>query len=118
MPTVDLNESNFVTLDSNGNGFVRLGPDEPAAKWLPSVISVSVSTNVNEADCIIYAGPAAVQAYFVDSTHSGSTGDSTDRIQGKTISRTLLRYVWAVWSGGDPGSQATVNVVGDKVLPG
>lgn len=117
MPTVDLNESGFVTLDSSGNGFVRIGPGEPAAQWKPSVISVSVNTNVLESDCNIFAGPSPVQSYYVDGTHSGSTGDSTDRILGKTISRTRLGYIWAVWTGGDPRSQATVNVVGDKVLP-
>jgi len=117
MRTVPLNESASVTLDGSGNGTARIGPDEPAARWLPTCASVSVSTNVNEAKCLIYAGAAAVQQYFVDGTFSGSSGDSTDKVTGKTIARTQLPYIWAVWTGGDPGSQATISVTGDKVIP-
>lgn len=117
MPTVPLDESGSVVLDGSGNGTVRIGPDEPAARWLPTNASVSVLTNVNEAAAQIYAGPAAVQQYFVDSTFTASSGDATDRISGKVIARTRLPYVWAVFTGGDPGSQATLIITGTKVIP-
>lgn len=117
MPTVPLNESGSVTLDGSGNGTVRIGPDEPAARWLPTNASVSVTTAVLEASAKIYAGPAAVQQYFVDATFTASSGDASDRITGKVISRTQLPYVFAVFSGGDPGSQATLIITGTKVLP-
>jgi hypothetical protein len=117
MPTVPLNESGFVTLDGSGNGTVRIGPDEPAARWSPTVASVSVTTNVLEASAQIYAGPAPTQQYFVDATFTASSGDSTDRITGKVIARTQLPYLFAVFSGGDPGSQATLSVTGTKAIP-
>jgi len=117
MRTVSLGESGSVTLDVNGNGTVRIGPDEPAARWKPDVASVSVNTNVLEASAQIYAGAAPVQQYFVDSTFTASSGDSTANIAGKVIARTQLPYVWAVFSGGDPGSQATLSVSGTKDIP-
>ena len=120
MRTVPLNESGSVRLDGSGNGTVRIGPDEPAARWLPTVASVSALTAapvVNEAQCLFYAGQAPVQQYFVDGTFSGSSGDSSDRITGRVISRTQLPYIWAVWTGGDPGAQATLSVSGTKEIP-
>lgn len=117
MRTVPLNESIPVTLDINGNGTAQLGPDEPAAIWRPTTVHVTVNTNVNEASANIYAGPSTSQQYFVDSTQTASSGDSSDRITGKVISRTQLRYVWAVFTGGDPGSTAVLNVTGTKDIP-
>lgn len=114
MQNVPLYESAFTTLDSNGNGSVRLGPDGAAGLWHPEIASVSVSTNNLEADCSIYAGAAPIPQWFVEGTHSGSTGDSTDRVTGKVIARTKLPYIWAAWTGGDPGAQATLNISGTK----
>ena len=117
MRTVSLNESGFVTLDVNGNGTVRIGPDEPAARWSPTVASVSVNTNVLEASALIYAGYDTSQQYFVDGTQTASSGDSTANIAGRIIGRTQLPYVFAVFTGGDPGSQATLTVSGTKDIP-
>ena len=117
MPTVPLNESGAVTLDGAGNGIVRLGPDEPAARWRPTVASVSVTTNVLEAAATIYAGPTTDQRYFVDATFTASSGDSTANIAGRVIARTQLPYVFAVFTGCDPGSQETLIVSGTKDLP-
>jgi hypothetical protein len=117
MRTVPLSESNSVILDVNGNGTVRIGPDEPAARWSPTVISVSVNTNVLEASAQIYAGAAPVQQYFVDATFTASSGDSTANIAGSVIARTQLPYIFAVFTGGDPGSQATLSVSGTKDIP-
>lgn len=117
MPTVSLNEQVSVILDGNGDGTARIAPDEPAAVWYPTVLSVSVATNVNEAQCSTYAGPSTDQQYFVDGTFSGSSGNSTGQISGRVIGRTKLPYIWAVWEGGDPGSQATLVVSGTKAIP-
>lgn len=117
MQTAALNESESVTLDGSGNGYVRIRPDGPAETWLPTVVHVSVSSNTSEAQCSIYAGPAQTHQYFVDATFSGSSGDASDRITGKVIGRRQLPYIWAVWSGGDPGAQATAAVTGTKQIP-
>lgn len=117
MRTVPLNESVPVTLDSSGNGTAQIGPDEPAAIWHPTLVHVDVNTNVLEAQAVIYAGPAPVQRYFVDASQTASSGDSSDRITGKVVSRTQLAYIWAVFTGGDPGASAVLNVTGTKDIP-
>lgn len=117
MPTsLPLNESASVTLDGSGNGTVRMRPLSAAEHWLPTLASVSVSTNSSEAQCRIYAGRAAIQACFVDGTLSGSTGDSTDRISGYDINASQQPYVFAVWTGGDPGAQGTLVLSGTKEI--
>lgn len=118
MRTVALSESIPVTLDGAGNGTARIGPDEPAAIWRPTLVHVDVNTAVSEASATIYAGQAPVQQYFVDSTQTASSGDSSDRVTGKVISRTQLPYIWAVFTGGDPGATAVLNVTGTKDIPG
>lgn len=112
-----LNESASVKLDGSGNGSVRFSPDEPAMQWKPTLVTVSVATAVNEAVCSIYAGPSAAPQYLVDATFTGSSGNSSDRVTGYVIARTRTPYIWVVWSGGDPGAQATAIVNGTKAKP-
>lgn len=109
-----LNESGNVTLDQDGNGTVRMRPDEPATRWMPAVASVSCSSKTSEAECKIYIGPNPSERYFVDGTVNGSSGDSSDRVSGSVISRTQMPYIWAVWAGGDPGAEATLVLTGTK----
>jgi hypothetical protein len=118
MRTVALYESASATVDGSGRATVRISVDEPAAVWAPTIASVSCSSTVSEADCSIFAGPSPTAPYFIEGTHSGSTGDSSDRITGKVVSRTQLPYVWAVWTGADVGAQATLTITGPKDIPG
>jgi len=101
-------------LPGAGAGTAQIGPVNHREVWSPEVISVSVSTAVNQASCNIYAGPDTSQANFVDNTLTGSTGFSTY----PTASRVVRagEYVFAVWSGGDGGQQARVNIQGTKVI--
>lgn len=103
-----------VTLDASGNGTCKIGPVGPAEIWAPAVASFSVSTNVNEASCKIYVGDSAVPANFVDGSLTGSTGDATGRVGGYLVP--LGWWIWAVWSGGDAGSVATLNVGGMRQI--
>lgn len=103
-----------VVLNGSGNGMAHIGPVGSSEVWSPASASVSVSTNVNEAMCKIYVGDSAIPANFRDSTLSGSTGDSTGRVSGAPVK--LGSFIWAVWSGGDPGSVATLNVTGMKEI--
>lgn len=107
-----LNENSNVTLDSNGNGTLKIVPWSGGISWKPSSVSVKCSTNVLEAICKIYLGPTPTDQYFVDGTLSGSTGDSTDRVSGYVVD-THGNSLWAVWSGGDPGATATMSVNGE-----
>lgn len=72
-------------------------------------MSVICSSNTAEATCKTYVGPSAAPQYFKDITVDGSTGDSTDKCN---LPIPRGSYIWAVWSGGDPGATATLNVDG------
>ena len=116
MLTTQISPSSAATkLDANGNGTVQLGPSGGGEVWLVNVASVSVSTNVLEAQCSIFVGAGPSQQYFKDATLSGSSGDSTDRTGAAPIR--VGGYVWAVWTGGDAHSIATLNIAGSKTLP-
>lgn len=107
-----LNETLSVVLDGSGDGYVRFTPR--GEKWYPTLVSVKVSTQTAEAQCRIFAGPASTDDNYVDGTLSGSTGDSTDRVTGYVIAAGQTPYVFAVWSGGDAGAQATAVLNGTK----
>ena len=112
-----LDETAQVTLDGSGAGTARLGPSAPGHVWRPTLASVKVATNTDEATCLVYAGPSATDAYFTDGTFSGSSGDATDRVTGKVLNPGR-GWIWAVWSGGDAGATATLIVSGTKDIPG
>jgi hypothetical protein len=115
MQTTPLSETRYVVLNSSGNGSVFAGPVSAREVWNPQNVHVQVTGPVtNEATCTIYVGDVAQQQNYRDSTFSGSSGDSTDRVNADTIKSG--HGVWAVWSGGDAGRQATMNVTGSKTV--
>jgi hypothetical protein len=111
MGSLQLNETTSVTLDGSGNGTAKLGPSGPQETWTPSNVYVECSTNAAEAVCKIYAGPSATSPYAKDITVDGSTGDSSEKCN---IPIPKGWFVWAAWTGGDPGATATLNVDGTK----
>ena len=114
-PSWPLNQSGTVVLDGSGNGTVQLQPDGPSEHWQATSASVKVSTNNQLATCRVYVGPVVADQYFVDASDDGSTGDNTDRVTGYDIYRAgPYPAIWAVWSGGDAGATATLNVIGTR----
>lgn len=109
-----LNENGSVTLDSSGNGTLSMKPWGGSVTWQPAVASVKASSNTNEASAKVYIGPSASDAYYVDGTLSGSTGDSTTNVAGYTVD-THGNTLWVVWTGGDAGAQATCQINGTMV---
>ena len=101
-------------LNGSGGGTAKIGPVGALEIWQAQVASVSVSTNAAEAQCRIYVGDQPTANNYVDGTLSGSTGDSTDRVSARPLR--LGDYIWAVWSGGDPGSVATLNITGTRTV--
>lgn len=114
MTLASLNETVTVILDGTGNGTAKVGPLSAREVWTPQNVHISVSTDVNEAVCNIYVGDSADPRNFRDATSSGSIGDSSDRVNADVVK--CSQYVWAVWTGGDPGSIATLNVTGTKTI--
>lgn len=103
-----------VKLDGSGNGTVKIGPATSREIWYPANVHVVANTGqvTKEASCIIYVGQTVNPNGFRDGTLSGSTGDSTDRVNADQIK--AGEYIYAVWSGGDAGVQATMVVTGEK----
>lgn len=114
MPQIPMIETTSVKFDGSGNGTTKLGPAGPNEVWTPSNVSVIASSNVLEATCKVYAGPAATNQYFKDITVDGSTGDSTDKCN---LPIPKGSFVWAVWTGGDANATGTLNVDGVKTVP-
>jgi hypothetical protein len=109
---VPLNESAIVVLSGSGAGTAKVGPLSAREVWSPSNVHVSVSTHVNEAECAIYVGDAVEARTYIDTTVSGSSGDSSDRVNATRVP--VGWQVWAVWTGGDAGAIATLTVTGTK----
>lgn len=100
-----------VVLDASGNGSVRLAP--VGTDWYVDRVSVKCSTHVLESTCKIYLGQIQ-DSYFVAGTLSGSTGDASI---GDNLLVTDGTALWAVWSGGDVGAIATINIFGRQSVP-
>lgn len=111
MRQLPLSAKAYVTLDGSGNGTASTGPLSFGEQWTDATASVRVATNTDEAICSIYAGAGATPGYFVSSTTWGSTGDSTSVPVVKVGGN-----VFAVWTGGDPGAQATLTVTGTRTV--
>jgi|SRR5882762_6629951 len=107
-----LDGANNVTLNGSGNGTTSLGPLNGQTWNVNNVgIQTNTRTNPNAAvpECSIYIGGAPIAAFFIDGTNTGNL-DSTDRTASFPI--TQGNRIWAVWTGGDPGSVATLSIVG------
>jgi hypothetical protein len=113
MTTVTLNQSVAIQLNASGNGTAKVGPLTNREVWSPQNAHVSANTNpVNQAQCSVYVGDAPTSQNFRDATVSGSSGDSTSRINADTVH--CGQYVYAVWTGGDANVFATLTVTGQK----
>lgn len=115
MPAVPLSEFVTITLDASGNGTAKLGPAAHGLVWKPTTASIKMSgpTPTGMATLFLYVGGSATDSNFVDSTYDVQN-DSTDRVNGQEL--TIGQYIWAVWSGGNPGARATLTINGTKVI--
>ena len=113
MNTLPLSESASVTLNASGNGTARVGPNAHGVVWKPSRIAVKVSSQTLSPTCQLFVGSSATSENFIDGTYSGAQ-NATDSAVGQELR--LGQYVWAVWTGGDVGAQATLTLTGSKDL--
>lgn len=104
-----LSEGASVTLDSNGNGLVFIGPTNTYQVWKPSSAACVVSSQNSEPRFYLYNGRTVDQTRRIGGTWTGSN-DSTD-LNG------IVLYPGSVltgqWIGGDPGATATLSLNGD-----
>ena len=99
-------------LDNNGNGSVSLGPVYVREHFQVTSASVQVSTANKEAQCSVYVGSTIISNTFFGTTQTGSTGDTC--AIGQDIQ--TGQQVFAVWTGGDAGSTATMTLNGTRTI--
>jgi hypothetical protein len=109
---VPLDVTSTIKLSGSGGGTAKVGPLSAREIWKPANVHVRVSSATNEAQCLVYVGGDAIQANFRDGTFTGSSGDSSDRVNADTVK--VGSYVWAVWTGGDASAVAILTVTGTK----
>lgn len=94
-------------LDASGNRTFVLGPPGVRQTWHVTRIEVRC-TGALVPVCSIYKGEAATPN-LIDGTSAGLQ----DTADGEPVDVAGTHYVTAVWSGGTPSSQATVELYGD-----
>jgi len=110
--TLPLDVTVQVTLDGSGGGQTQTGPTGQGEIWNNLTVHVNCSTNVNEAQCLVYVGSGPPQG-FADGTTWGSTGDSSDTLPSQV---SVGQFVSAVWSGGDAGTTGFLRVTGTRLV--
>jgi len=111
MPQVSGNFSAYpvkVTLDGSGNGSVAF--QAVGANVRISNLSVRVATQTAQAVATVYKNQVGTD-YRLSGTNSGSSGDNlsipTDLFDGERVI--------VVWTGGDPGAEATATFSGKQI---
>ncbi len=97
------------TLDENGFGAVQFQAQGQSVTI--NNISCKVSSNTNEATFTLYRGQIG-DAYRHSGSFSGSSGDNNSDIIPLNDGERII----GVWSGGDPGSNATMTVSGTATI--
>jgi hypothetical protein len=90
---VPLDQTAVVTLNGSGGGTAKVGPLSAREVWFPANVHVRVSTTTSEAQCLVYVGGDAIQVNFRDGTFTGSSGDSSDRVNADTLTVTGTKQV-------------------------
>jgi len=107
-----------VRLNASGAGTARVGPLTAREVWYPSNVSIkttfpgSQTAPTLQSKCDIYMGRNVSPEFFRDNSIQASIGDVTGACSADIVR--IGQYIWAVWSGGDSGVQATLTVSGLK----
>lgn len=113
-----LNTFGTVKLDGSGNGTVRIGPSVRGQVWTLTVAAVVTSTagvpTAAVPQCTVFIGAQPTNDNLIDGTFTGSL-NATGAVAGHPI--TAGNYIYAVWSGGDPNSTATLSIFGTYSEP-
>ena len=111
MSTAPLYRQQSVVLDGSGNGTIQI--DIPAVEnWSINAVTVNATPNTLEAQCRIYRGQHGSR-FLVDSTISGSSGDTSDTIHDMLGGESL----YVEWQSGTVGATASVTIRGTITNP-
>lgn len=106
-----LDQAVTVTLDGSGNGQAALTPPS-GCMWQIALAAVSTTSKTNASKCLLYSGSSSGPLTLLDSTFLGN-GASSGKVGGTVYYHGA--YLWAVWTGADPGALATLEIYGVQV---
>lgn len=101
---------NKTTLNGSGNGQCGFGPPS-ATRWALRLSSVSVSTSNVQPSVAWYRGSPTGPIELIDQSFTGAQA-STGKVGGPFFYPG--QWLWAVWSGGDPGALAELRAYGQQ----
>jgi hypothetical protein len=100
-----------------GVATVSVGPQGLGNVWYPAQATVGTSSGVTDSStCSVYLGPAGVPVTLVGTIFPGGIGTLALAVPPMSPGEYLIFQ----WTGGNPGDQASVNVIGtmDALMPG
>lgn len=97
----------------NGLGIATISVAPHGENWRITSTTVKVSTRVLEAVATTYRGLSVGDAYLIEGTYSGSSGDTSDT----DIFLTDGQPITVQWTGADVGAIATLTVSGWRSTP-
>jgi hypothetical protein len=93
----------------SGQGIVSVGPQGLGNVWYPAQATISTTSGVNDNSLFsLYLGPAGVPVTLVGQAFPGGTGTLAVAVPSMTPGQ----YLIGVWTGGNPGDLASINVIG------
>lgn len=107
-----LTASASVVIGASGSGTVVIGPNVVRERWAPTYATVSTSTQVLEAKCSLYLGIGTTPGTLLGASRTGSSGDT---FGFGPFELQAGQSIVAVWTGGDVGATATINIFGERV---
>lgn len=106
----EVSPTNTVKLDGSGNGRCAVSP--PAGtKWSLRLATLATTTATKHPQGQLYRGSPSGPLQLVDSTFTGDSASSA-KVGGALYYPG--QWLWAVWTGGDPGATATLQAFGQQ----
>jgi hypothetical protein len=100
-----------VTLNGSGDGQCSLTPPS-GTLWQLALAALNIPNAILIPRAFLYLGSSSGPLTLIDSTYLGNSASS-----GKVAGAPFYHgtYLWAVWTGGDPGALATLQAYGVQV---
>jgi hypothetical protein len=100
-----------------GLATITVGPQGLGNVWYPAQATIFTTSGITDTStCNLYLGPAGVPVTLVATFYPGGQGTAGLAIPSMAPGQ----YLIAVWTGGNPGDVASLNVIGtmDALMPG
>jgi len=111
MPGMQVSPQATVTLNGSGNGQCSINPPS-GTLWQLALAALSIPGAILIPKAYLYLGSSSGPLTLIDSTYLGNSASS-----GKVAGAPFYHgtYLWAVWTGGDPGALAILQAYGIQI---